>query len=183
VNSHPDRTSPVRRGQWVLNQLLCEPPPPPPPSVEGLPAEAMPTGSLRQRMERHRSQPSCAACHASMDPIGFSFERFDAVGVARSNDSGFPIDTTGMLPGTGERFEDNTSLAALLTRDPRYPRCVTQQWFTYALGRGPEVFDNPVIDRITTEWSAAGLRLRDLVMRVTASESFLQRRGEPTGGM
>ena len=183
VTSHPDRTSPVRRGQWVLNQLLCAPPPPPPPSVEGLPVEAMPTGSLRQRMERHRTEPSCANCHALMDPIGFSFERFDAVGVTRTTDSGFAIDTTGVLPGTGERFEDNTSLAALLTRDPRYPRCVTQQWFVYALGRGPTAHDDQAIDRITAEWRASGLRLRDLVQRVVASEAFLQRRGEPAGGM
>jgi hypothetical protein len=183
VTSHPDRTSPVRRGQWVLQQLLCEPPPPPPPSVEGLPAEATPTGTLRQRMERHRSQPSCAACHALMDPIGFAFEGFDAVGVARTTDSGFPIDTTGTLPGTGESFADNTALAALLQRDPRFPRCVTQQMFTYALGRGPAGYDQPAIDGITAAWSAGGMRLRDLVLRVVTSESFTSRRGEPAGGM
>ncbi|MFO0604265.1 MAG: DUF1592 domain-containing protein [Polyangiales bacterium] len=183
VTSHPDRTSPVRRGQWVLNQLLCAPPPPPPPNVEGLPVEAMPTGTLRQRMERHRTQPSCASCHALMDPIGFAFEGFDAVGVARTTDSGFPVDTTGTLPGTGEPFTDNASLAALLQRDPRFPRCVTQQVFTYALGRGPANYDQPVIDQITSEWSGAGMRLRDLVVRVVTSESFTSRRGEPAGGM
>ncbi len=101
VNSHADRTSPVRRGQWVLNQLMCEPPPPPPPDVMGLPPETIPTGSLRQRFEAHRAEPRCATCHALMDPIGFAFEHFDAVGAWRERDEGFAIDTTGTLPGTG----------------------------------------------------------------------------------
>ncbi|MFO0646656.1 MAG: DUF1592 domain-containing protein [Polyangiales bacterium] len=183
VNSHADRTSPVRRGQWVLNQLMCEPPPPPPGDVMGLPPETIPTGSLRQRFEAHRAEPRCATCHALMDPIGFAFEHFDAVGAWRDRDEGFAIDTTGTLPGTGAMFDGATALATLLARDPRYPRCVTRQWFTYALGRGPEPYDDDDLDTISHDWSAAGMRLRDLVVRIVTSEAFTQRRGEPVGGM
>lgn len=183
VNSHADRTSPVRRGQWVLNQLMCEPPPPPPGDVMGLPPETIPTGSLRQRFEAHRAEPRCATCHALMDPIGFAFEHFDAVGAWRERDEGFAIDTTGTLPGTGAAFDGATALATLLARDARYPRCVTRQWFTYALGRGPEAYDDDDLDTISHDWSAAGMRLRDLVVRIATSEAFTQRRGEPVGGM
>jgi hypothetical protein len=119
-----------------------------------------------------------------MDPIGFAFEHFDAVGAWRMTDSGFAIDTTGRLPGATAGFMGANDLAVQLARDPRYPRCVTQQLFTYALGRGPEAYDQPVIDTLTTEWSRAGMRLRDLVMRIVLSDSFRQRRGEPLmGGM
>lgn len=183
VTSHADRTSPVRRGQWVLNQLMCEPPPPAPADVPPLPVQTVPTGSLRQRFEMHRADPSCAACHADMDPIGFAFEHFDAVGAWRDRDDGFAIDTTGTLPGSGASFDGATALAALLARDPRYPRCVTRQWFTYALGRGPEPYDDAALDAISHDWSAAGMRLRDLVTRIVTSDSFTQRRGEPVGGM
>lgn len=183
VTSHPDRTSPVRRGQWVLNQLMCEPPPPPPPDVMGLPPEAVPTGSLRQRFEAHRAMPRCASCHALMDPLGFAFEHFDAVGAWRERDEGFAIDTTGTLPGTMTNFDGATDLATHLAQDPRFPRCVTRQWFTYALGRGPEPYDDAGIEALSHDWSAAGMRLRDLVLRIATSESFTQRRGEPVGGM
>ena len=182
VNSHPDRTSPVLRGQWVLNQLMCEPPPPPPPDVMGLATEIIPTGSLRQRFQQHRADPRCASCHALMDPIGFAFEHFDAVGAWRALDEGFAIDTTGTLPGTGTAFDGATSLAALLASDPRYPRCVTRQWFTYALGRGPDPSDDASLEAISHDWSAAGMRLRDLVLRIATSDAFTQRRGEPDGG-
>lgn len=181
VTSHPDRTSPVKRGQWVLGQLLCEPPRPPPPNVEGLPPETNPTGTLRERMERHRTQPSCAACHQLMDPIGFGLENFDAIGRWRTTDSGFAIDPSGALPGGGE-FRNAQEMTAQLARDSRYPRCVTQQLFTYALGRGPEDYDQATLDRIAAAWSADGMRLRDLVTRIVLSDSFRQRRGEaPTG--
>jgi hypothetical protein len=182
VTSHPDRTSPVRRGQWVLDQLLCEPPPPPPPDVMGLGSEAVPTGSLRRRFEQHRADARCASCHSLMDPIGFAFEHFDAVGAWRALDNGFAIDATGTLPGTDATFDGAANLAALLARDPRYPRCVARQWFTYALGRGPEPADDAGLDALARDWGAAGMRLRDLVARIATSYTFTHRRGEPAGG-
>lgn len=177
VTSHADRTSPVKRGQWVLGQLLCAPPPPPPPNVEGLPMQSMPTGSLRQRLEAHRAQPVCRSCHDLMDPIGFGLENFDGTGMFRTMDGMFAIDSTGELPG-GSRFEGPATLARLLQDDPRFPRCVTKQVMTYALGRGLNEHDDVAVDRINREWNASGQELRSLIERVVLSESFRNRRPE-----
>src|SRR5262249_36801408 len=115
VTSNPTRTSPVKRGKWVLEQLLGTPPPPPPPNVPELAegSKAQLTGSLRQRMEQHRADPSCATCHARMDPIGFGFENYDAIGAFRAKDSGFPIDPSGTLPD-GKSFKGPAELKQIL---------------------------------------------------------------------
>lgn len=177
VTSHPDRTSPVKRGKWVLEQLLCAPPPPPPPNVEGLPMEMVPSGSLRMRLEAHRSQPLCQACHNLMDPIGFGLENFNATGVYRTMDGTFPIDSTGTLPD-GTRFANSPELATAVQRDPRFARCVTQQLLTYALGRGLNEIDDRPLQQLSTEWVSAGMRLKDLVYRVVLSPAFRSRRPE-----
>jgi hypothetical protein len=177
VTSHPDRTSPVKRGQWVLTQLLCAPPPPPPPNVEGLPAEMVPSGSLRSRLEAHRSQPLCRACHDLMDPIGFGLENFNAAGRYRTMDGTFAIDSTGVLPD-GTRFSNGPELATAVQRDPRFARCVAQQLLTYALGRGLNNIDDAPLSQLATQWTAAGMRLSDLVYRVVLSPTFRARRPE-----
>ncbi len=179
VTSHANRTSPVKRGLWVLSQLLCAPPPPPPPNTASLPSEAVPTGTLRQRVEQHRANPSCASCHQAMDPIGFGFENFDGIGFYRTMDSGFPVDAAGRLP-TGESFDTPAQLAAIVAGDPRYARCVTQHLLTYALGRGLGDDDEPAVDGIQRAWRAQGMRLRDLVAHIALSVPFRQRRGDPT---
>lgn len=181
VTSYPARTSPVKRGKWVLDQLLCAGPPPPPPNVEGLKPQEIPTGSLRQRLEEHRNNPLCAACHTSMDPIGFGLEHFDGIGRWRDDDGGFPIDASGILPG-GAKFDGSAALAQLLGQDPRFPRCVTQQLYTYALGRGPAYDDDKYIDGIAADFVAGGYRLKDLIAQIVTSEAFRMRRGEPGGG-
>jgi Protein of unknown function (DUF1592)/Protein of unknown function (DUF1588)/Protein of unknown function (DUF1587)/Protein of unknown function (DUF1585)/Protein of unknown function (DUF1595)/Ca-dependent carbohydrate-binding module xylan-binding len=177
VTSHADRTSPVKRGQWVLSQLLCAPPPPPPPSVEGLPMQMVPTGSLRQRLEAHRADPVCRSCHDVMDPIGFGLENFDGTGMFRSMDGAFAIDSTGELPG-GARFDGPRTLARLIQDDPRFPRCVTKQVMTYALGRGLNERDDAQLDRIVRDWTASGQELRALIERVVLSDAFRLRRAE-----
>lgn len=182
VTSHPARTSPVLRGQWILTQLLCAPTPPPPPGVEGLPMEVMPSGSLRQRLEAHRARPECAACHARLDPLGFGLENFDAVGLWRTTDQGFPVDSVGTLPD-GTTFRTPSELGGVLARDPRYARCVTRQVLTYALGRGMEPSDDDTLDQLSGRWTTTGLRLRDLVRAVVLSDAFRKRRGEPEGAM
>lgn len=111
------------RGQFVLGEILCSPPPPPPPGVEGLKPETMPSGTLRQRLEQHRADRVCAACHQVMDAIGFGLESFDAVGAWRTTDAGFPVDATGELPG-GTRFTSVRELARLVAGDARFSRCV-----------------------------------------------------------
>jgi hypothetical protein len=177
VTSYATRTSPVKRGKWVLEQLLCEGPPPPPPGVEGLMNEMMPTGSARERMEAHRTDPVCSSCHAMMDPIGFSFEHYDGIGRYRDTDNGFEIDPAGMLPD-GTQFDGPLELSTLLTGDERLPRCISQQLLTYALGRGTEKYDDDDIAGITTGFVNDGYRMPKLIEHVVLSDAFRMRRGE-----
>jgi hypothetical protein len=178
VTAYPTRTSPVKRGKWVLEQLLCSAPPPPPPNVPPLVNEDKPTGSLRQRMEAHRADPVCASCHTLMDPIGFSFEHYDAIGHYRDKDDGFAIDDSGMLPD-GTKFKGPLELADLLTADARFAHCIAQQLFTYALGRGPEAYDDADLASITDAFASGGYKLRGLIEQIVLSDAFRMRRGEP----
>ena len=177
VTSYATRTSPVKRGKWVLEQLLCESPPPPPPGVEGLMTEETPTGSLRERMEAHRTDPVCSTCHTMMDPIGFSFEHYDGIGRYRDTDNGFDIDPAGVLPD-GTEFEGPLELATLLTGDERLPRCIAKQLLTYALGRGMEPYDKDDLDGMTAAFVAGGYQMPELIEQVVLSEAFRMRRGE-----
>lgn len=181
VTSYPTRTSPVKRGKWILTQLLCDAPPPPPPGVEGLKTEEVPTGSIRQRLEAHRADPVCASCHEIMDPLGFGLEHYDGVGAWRTDDRGFPVDSSGQLP-TGETFDGATELSGLLSEDARFSACVTEKLFTYALGRGAEKTDAPYLDHINQELGERGQRLRELVKIIATSEPFRMRRGDLSGG-
>ena len=178
VTSNPTRTSPVKRGRWVLEQLLGTPPPPPPPNVPELEQGEKLTGSLRQRMEQHRANPSCANCHARMDPLGFAFENFDAIGRFREKDGEFAIDPAGELP-TGEKFSGSTELKEILkTRQNLFARCITEKLLTYALGRGLEYYDRPAVDRITTALAQNGYRFSTLIVETVKSEPFRLRRGK-----
>ncbi len=179
ATSHGNRTSPAGRGLWVLSKLLCSAPPPPPPNTPALRGGPSVSGTLRERLEAHRRDAQCAACHQAMDPIGFAFERFDGVGGYRATEAGNPIDVSGRLP-TGETFDGPAQLAVILAGDARYARCVTSQMLTYALGRGLNEDDETSVDDIRRGWSAGGMRLRDLVERVVLSDPFRKRRGEPT---
>jgi hypothetical protein len=128
------RTSPVKRGVWVLEQMLCEDPPPPPPDLPIPPLMVPPAGAtIRQTLEAHRASPSCAACHTVMDPIGFGLENFDAIGTYRTMDNGVPVDASGVYDG--KSFVGAGELASLVAKDARFPKCVTEQLLTYAVGR------------------------------------------------
>lgn len=181
VTSFPTRTSAVKRGKWVLTQLLCDEPPPPPPGVEGLKPEPVPTGSLRERLEAHRADPTCASCHALMDPIGFGMESYDGIGTFRTEDNGYPIDASGTLP-SGDTFNGVLELSGIIAGDQRFTMCVSEKLFVYALGRGPEEADDPYLEHLTTEFVSRGERLRDLIKLIATSEPFRMRRGEPQGG-
>lgn len=182
VTSFPTRTSPVKRGKWVLTQLLCDEPAPPPANVEGLPTEEVPTGSIRDRLEQHRADPTCASCHKIMDPLGFGLESFDGIGAFRTEDSGFPVDSTGELP-SGEKFNGAVELSQIVSADPRFPECVAEKMFTYALGRGAEIPDAPYLKHINEEFEARGQTLKQLIAVIATSEPFRMRRGEsPEGG-
>nr|MBA3541701.1 DUF1592 domain-containing protein [Deltaproteobacteria bacterium] len=178
VTSRPKRTSPVLRGKWVLDNLLCTPPRPPPPGVEGLPEEAMSTGSVRDRLEAHRSNPICASCHRVMDPLGFGLDNFDAIGAYRTTDSGFAIDASGQL-GDGLAFNGPIEMTQLLAANPGVYRCMVEKLYTYT-GRSPfRIEATEHIDSLTERFVSGGYVLRELVVDLTTDASFISRRGEP----
>ncbi|MEL6345421.1 MAG: DUF1592 domain-containing protein [Myxococcota bacterium] len=178
--AYPTRTSPVKRGQWVMANLLCEAPPPAPAAVEGLPESGEAT-SLREQMEQHREDPSCATCHRVMDPIGFSMENFDPTGAWRTTDDfGFEVEAAGTWPG-GPVFEDMVDLSAALAEDDKVAFCMTQKAFAYGLGRPAGVEDLVYIDQITEQFINGGHRFADLAVAIVTSETFRRRRGEPQG--
>ena len=180
VTSHPDRTSPVKRGQWVLNNLLGTPPPPAPPNVPTLEDnERELTGNLRQQMEQHRENKVCASCHQLMDPIGFGLENFDPLGRWRAQDEGAPVDSTGTL-NTGETFDGPRELVDILagTRRDFFVRNLTRKLLTYALGRGIEYYDKCAVKEIVRKVEAGDHRFSSLVIGIVESVPFQMRRGE-----
>jgi hypothetical protein len=180
VTSHSDRTSPVKRGIWVLEQLLCEEVPPPPPDVQPL-AKPEPTEkklTLREQLEDHRLDVGCAGCHKIIDPIGFGLESFDAVGVERSEDNGQPVDSEGELPD-GRRFSGPRQLAALLAADARFEHCFTERVLTYALGRSFKDREGKAwVARIAESARRRGGSLGDLLAAMIAEAPFRMRRGD-----
>ena len=179
VTSNPTRTSPVKRGRWVLEQVLGAPPPPPPPDVPELEeeGEAVHGTTLRERLEQHRADPACANCHAKMDPIGFALENYNAIGAFRSKDAGFAIDTTAELPD-GTTFDGITDLKRILKdRKQHFVRCLTEKLLTYALGRGLEYYDRPAIDKIVAQLESEGYRSSVLITEIVKSDPFRLRRG------
>jgi hypothetical protein len=178
VTSNPTRTSPVKRGRWVLEQLLGMPPPPPPPNVPVLTedAKALTAATLRLRMEQHRSKANCAVCHSKLDPLGFGLENFDALGAWRDQDGGIPIDSSGTLP-SGESFRGPKELRAVLkAHTPDFARCLTQKMLTYALGRGLEESDRCAVDQIVNSLESNRYRFSALVLAIAKSDPFQKRR-------
>lgn len=178
VTSQPNRTSPVKRGKWVMSQLLCMEPPPPPANVEAFVPQTTPTGSLRQQFEAHRARPECAGCHALMDPIGFGLENYDAVGHYRTTDTGgFAIDSSGTL-FDGRSFNGPAELANTMSNDPKLADCMARQLFTYALGRAPVATDRCTVQNMTDAYTQNGNRLPALITALVTSDTFTQRHGE-----
>ena len=180
VTSLATRTSPVVRGKWVLENILGTPPPPPPPDVPDLPEREAGEAprSLRARLEAHRENPVCSACHARMDPLGFALEHFDAVGKWRDAEGGVPVDASGALPD-GTTFDGLPGLRdVLLARQDEFVTTVAEKLLTYALGRGIEHYDRPAIRAIVREAAADGYRWSSLVLGVARSLPFQMRRAE-----
>lgn len=175
LTSNPTRTSPVKRGKWVLDQLLNTPPPPPPPDVPELPETKRLTGSLRKVMELHREKPVCASCHQRMDPIGFAFENYDAVGAWRDKDGSFAIDPSGVLPD-GRSFQGPAELKTILREKKElFSRGLADKMLTYALGRGLEYYDKCALDNIVDALDRNGDRFSVLMTEVVKSEPFQMR--------
>ncbi|MDX1561688.1 MAG: DUF1592 domain-containing protein, partial [Gammaproteobacteria bacterium] len=178
VTSYPDRTSPVIRGKWVLENLLGTPPPNPPPDVPGLVETdgAGTTISMRERLAVHRENPNCASCHALMDPIGFALENFNAIGQWRTlGDAGEPIDASGEMPD-GTEFEGLEDLKASLMSSDLYLMTLTEKLMTYGLGRGVEHYDMPAVRQIVRDAAADDYRLSAFIMGVVDSVPFRMRR-------
>lgn len=177
VTSVANRTSPVARGKWILENLMGSPPPLPPPNVPPLKesaGQAQPT-TVRQRMEQHRNNPACAACHKIMDPIGFSLENYDLIGKWRTTDDGAPIDASGQLVD-GTKIDGPASLReALLSRPDVFVSTLTGKLLTYALGRGIRYYDMPAIRAITREAASNDYRFSSLISGIVKSTPFLMR--------
>ena len=179
VSSYPSRTSVVLRGKYILDNILGTPPPPPPPDVPALDEESVGTLlSLRQQMEKHRANATCASCHSKMDPLGFALENYDAIGKWRTMDGKFPVDSTGTLPD-GTEFNGPAAMReALGARLPQFAQCLAEKIMIYALGRGVGVADNRTVSQIERDWAAQGYRFRTLIYEVAHSVPFQSRRGE-----
>ena len=178
VTSYANRTSPVLRGKWILENILGTPPPPPPPDVPEL--ETAGSGaplSMREAMEQHRANPVCASCHRLMDPPGLSLENFDVIGRWRDrSETKAVIDASGVLPD-GKKYDGLVGLkAALLEHPERFVTTVTEKMLTYALGRGIEYFDAPAVRAIVRDASEHNYRLSSLIMGVVKSAPFQMRR-------
>ena len=181
VTSYANRTSPVTRGKWVLENILGTPPPPPPPNVPALRerSEGGKAMSIRQAMEQHRANPVCAGCHKVMDPLGFALENFDGIGRWRTTDAKAPIDPSGTLPD-GTPFEGPSGLRNVLRTklSEQFVLTVTERLLTYALGRGVEYTDAPAIRKIMKEASASDYRWSSLIASVTRSMQFQMRKAQ-----
>jgi hypothetical protein len=177
VTSYPDRTSPVLRGKWVLENLLGAPPPPPPPDVPTLQeaSKTKPT-TVRQRLEQHRENAFCANCHARMDPLGFPLEHFDAIGQWRDAEGEVPIDATATLPDGSTVDGPVAFRKALLDRREEFVTNVVEKLMTYSLGRGVEYFDMPAVRKIVSDTTATEYRWSDIVLGIVKSVPFQMRR-------
>ncbi len=176
LNSNATRTSAVKRGKFILEEILNLPPPPPPPNVPPLDEGQQLTGTQRQIMEQHRQNPSCASCHEKMDPLGFAFENFDAIGAWRDKDAGgFPIDASGVLPD-GMAFTGASGLKGVLDQKrDLFTRNLVGKTLTYALGRGLEYYDQPAIARIMAALAKDDHRFSTLITEIVLSDPFQKR--------
>ena len=176
ATSDPDRTSLVKRGKWVLETILATPPPPPVPDAANLKddpeAARLP---LRQRMEKHRTDPNCASCHKRMDPIGFGFENYDAIGAWRDQDQGKPVDSAAELPD-GKKFNGPIELKKILKeKKGEFLEGFTEKVLTYALGRGVEPYDGPVVKSIADTVAKKDYKFSALILEIVKSYPFMYR--------
>jgi hypothetical protein len=179
VSSYPTRTSVVIRGKYILQNILGTPPPPPPADVPALDESAVGTNaSLRQQMEKHRTNAICASCHSKMDPLGFGLENYDAIGKWRTVDGAFPVDSSGVLP-SGKSFTTPAEMRQVLGGMlPDFSRALTEKMLIFALGRGLQRYDRPTVQDITHKLADSGYGFQTLIHEVVKSLPFQSRRGE-----
>jgi hypothetical protein len=181
VTSNPTRTSPVKRGKWILENILGTPPPPPPENAGELKEEGELKGTMRQQLEQHRADPNCAGCHARMDPLGFGFENFDAIGAWRSSEGKHKIDAGGVLPD-GSKFDGPVELRSILVKKKdAFTKTLTEKVMTYAIGRGTERTDRCFVEEIAANVAKNDYRFRQLILEIVKSDPFLKRRAKGAG--
>jgi len=174
-NAHPDVTSPVQRGKWILERILCSPTPPPPMNVNTAFTAPDTVGlTARAQLEMHRADAVCASCHNFLDPLGVGLENFDAIGAYRTTDNGAPVDAHGMYPGSGGTFSSGAELAKLISQDARYPTCVTKNLLTYGAGRSFAASDALAYARGISEraMAAGGGNWRSWLSMIVSSDAF-----------
>lgn len=179
-HAHANQTSPVHRGKMVRENLLCQPLPPPPPGVDNVPPSPDPDATSRERFEQHRADPSCAACHEMIDPIGFAFEHYDGIGKWRDLEAGAPVDASGALTVTDVDgpIDGVLELSTKLTQSDEVKRCVTRQWFRFAMGRTESDDDLCTNESLETSFVESGGDIQVLIRDLVLSDAFRHRRGE-----
>jgi hypothetical protein len=182
ATSHTNKTSPVLRGKWVLDNLLNQPPPPPPAGVPPL-NEAPEKGrklTTREQVERHRASPVCSSCHSRMDPFGFALENFDVLGRWRTSDDGGAIDATGQMPN-GDKFTGPTGLRqTLMAHSDQFVAATVSRMMTYALGRPVGARDQPTVRQIVRTTQPGGYRFVDIVLSIVRSAPFQSKQTSAT---
>ena len=180
ITSNPTRTSPTKRGRWILEQILGTPPAPPPPGVDDLSNTSATTAnlSLRQQMEIHRKDPACAVCHVKMDALGFGFENYDAVGRWRTKDGNLTIDSSAVLPD-GKKFSGPVQLKAVLMGNRKeFVASFIEKLMTFAIGRGVDVDDKCFVDEVLKNAEASGYKFSSIVHGIANSDAFKKRKGD-----
>ena len=180
LTSNPNRTAPVKRGKWIMENILGVRPPDPPADVPEIAAakKSLPNSSFRMQLNLHRENAVCASCHDQMDPLGFGFENFDGIGKYRIKDGKFPVDSSGVLP-SGEKFDGPMELVDILTiRGEAFARTLSERMLVFALGRGLDYYDECAVDKIMKRLKKDGYRFQSVILGIVLSDPFLKRRGE-----
>jgi hypothetical protein len=181
VTSYPNRTSPVLRGKWILENILGTPPPAPPPNVPALKenSEGSKPLTMRALLDLHRQNATCAACHKILDPLGFSLENFDAIGQWRAKEAGGPVDASGEL-ADGTKVDGPVALRnAVLARPQQFVDTLTEKLLTYALGRGLEYYDMPVVRSIARDAASKDYRFSAIILGIVRSTPFAMKISAP----
>ncbi len=176
LHAKTNQTDPIHRGKFVRERFFCTPPSPPPPDLVVSPPALDPRKTTRERFAQHRADPSCAGCHELLDPVGFAFENYDAIGRYRDSESGLPVDASGYLNETDVDgpLDGVADLADKLVSSRQVSRCLVTQWFRFAMGRGETEADACTLDKLETAFNDSGGNLRELLIALTQTESFLR---------
>jgi hypothetical protein len=179
VNSKPNQSSPIHRGKFVRERLLCQTLAPPPNNVNIQPPEVDPSATTREKFSQHSSDPGCAPCHKLMDPIGFGFEGYDGIGQFRTKDHGLPVDATGELTGTRDSdgpFDGAVELAARLGESADVRECLATQWFRFGYGHGEDKDDACAMSQLQDAFRAADYNVKELLVALTRTDAFRYRK-------